>query len=347
MWVYSVSYLERGPHKLHLEIRLQTAQEALKDSLDRYRRHSADGQAQMLALEIQSQDARLRSASAILTRNVPSRRAVELAQKDIDLADRLYPRSGIRINRVNADLIQFLSAEGEVTGFHSVSNVLENDWTRGFESALTREQLCEQILRPTTNMHDSYAVISKITFNRGWNKSACAKGLAGEIEVEAFLNKSNVDYGQLLVMNMSVVFQNMVASLPTGFRTYASSHPLHYVRVFEDSSVWMHKHVISEDESGGLTRIDSELAKSYLAEEGVGLSVLSRTLPAGTIISAIMATSFFTIILLVSATSSIMLAAGARTMSRLSGVFLVQRYPFVFVMTSAGIVASIFRILFL
>jgi hypothetical protein len=139
----------------------------------------------------------------------------------------------------------------------------------------------------------------------------------------------------------------LVSSVMTGFSTYSASHPLIFLRASPSSSAWRHRHLISEDDRAGFIALDSQLLNGYLGSEGVSTQLLNKGLPAGSMIFATMATSLFTILLLIGGALAASLAGIAGILSKLNGIFMIERHPFVFVMLVVGFVTWLFRIAFL
>ncbi|MGZ8284582.1 MAG: hypothetical protein ACXW27_05605 [Allosphingosinicella sp.] len=346
-WLQSFAYLENTTREVSLQIRVHAADEALRNDLARYRTSSAGVAAMMLSSEIKIQAERLAKASAILTRNVPSQNAQKIVNRDLELAAKYYPRSGIPVRRLDEDTIQFLGPQGEVRGFYSISDALDSEWGRTFESDITRSEICRQLLNPVPSLTGRYTRVSQIRYVQGWDAKACNAGKEGTIRATVAINRSNVSATDLATGNVQLVFQNLVTSVATGFRTYASVHPSYFFDPDRSSAVWIHEHVISEREEAAINRLDQAFLDALLAEDGAKTNILNRSIAGGTLISAIMATPFFTILMLISAMGAISLANAATALTRLEGIFLIRKHPFVSIMVAAGMLALLFRLSFL
>jgi hypothetical protein len=138
----------------------------------------------------------------------------------------------------------------------------------------------------------------------------------------------------------------MVSSVTSGFQNYAAAHPLSFLNLRNDFEMtgWEHRHVISEDESSGINRLDGELLHAYLAAKGSYSLVFNKTLPSGSIITAVVATSVFTVVMILAAFVAMLLAFVARLLSQLEPRFSIRKHPFVFMMAPAGLILSILHI---
>jgi hypothetical protein len=342
----TIAHLDSGERQLTIEIRTLPAEQSLRWDIQRAKDLGAAGQATFVGDALERQ-LHVKGATAILIRNIPSDAARRLARRDLDLVTETYPESGLSIQRYSDDAVQFLSPSGEVESFHSISQALNTDWDRYFEDEVDRAALCKQMLSPAMGREPSYMKLRDVRYLDGWGMAECLSGKVGRLTATASLNRSNISYGDLLTVDTQLVFQHLVSAVTTGFRTFAQVHPLSYLIPAESGSVWRHMHVISEGDRGGLIDIDRQLLYSYLAESGVGNAVLNRSLPGGLLITAIFATSTFTVLLLIAGLLATALSSGAIAISNLGGHFNIEKYPFVFVLLTAGTLVSVFYLIVL
>jgi len=189
-----------------------------------------------------------------------------------------------------------------------------------------------------------YVVLERIEVIGNWNLQTCVRGAPGRIRARVAINVRNVDYQRLLTMQFAFVFQNLVPSTLAGLRSGTSMNPLHYLsnqpgEGFSDA--WRHRQYISDFDRSGVFDLDQKFLEAYLSDDGIRNILLSKSLPAGAMISAIMATSLFTIVLLVSAIFAGLVGRSARVLRTLDRSMLVHDHPFVFVFLFVGICVSI------
>ena len=336
LWLQTIVSLQQGSHRVQFQIFVEPASRSLVRSLESAQSARPHAHARILEMAIRDNASRPQQASALVAQALPSARATGLAQRDVDLIAELFPLSGIPIVRVDQDTVQFLDGQGEVVDFQSVSVSLGSGWGRTFESDASQAAICRQLLDPRMPGNGHYVHIHRVAIDSRWTLEACQRGETGNISATVSLNRNNIDYSRLASLQFKFVFEHLVMSVTSGFRTYAAIYPLHFLNRSWRETAWVHNHVISEGDRAGFIRADNMLLDGYLAEEGVRAVILNRTLPAGTIISAIMATSIFTWILILSATGAIGLASSARALVWMDGPFLIRGHPFVFVMLAVG-----------
>lgn len=343
LWTHSLIHMGRGTADVTIELRVRPAQEVLTERLARARRSAPDAQVAIIEEEILAQSDRVAAASGLFVVNVPAPATVQLARRDLRLVEEYYPGIGRPIRKIDGDTLQFIGSRGEVVSFYSLAHTLGSDVRYRIESVASMSEICAQLASPVRPNSGRYVMVESAEYAGGWDAAACEQGRPGRLNATVHLNSDNINLGELFTRHMQLVFQGIISSISTGFRTYTTVHPLAFFHPRYNESVWRHIYMISESDQAGWNEIDQELLNAYLVSEGAKSMVLNKGLPAGSIMSAIMATSVFTILLLIGAIVAIGIASVAGILTRLNSLFLIERHPFTFVMLSAGLLLALLR----
>ena len=284
------------------------------------------------------------SGNEIRSRSLPNRATLVAHGKDMDLVFYLLQRDGVsEIRRITPTMQQIFDKSGDVIGFQDLEIDTGYQAHRSTIDAISIKQICSEFHNSSKLGDEQYISLEKMTFSKNSYKR-CMSGLPFSIWATAQINHNNISIANVVKRSFSTVTNVIASDLLGYFNTLLIVRPTSFFE--QQSDVWNHKHYISEMQRiPGTVERDSTFFSSYINNRGIKNTFSSASYPVGPIISAVLFSSLFSLILLISASVSVIAAKALLALNIVASYAKLEEYPFSILITSVGVIIALSTII--